>query len=125
MKKLLLGLMVILLLPSQSCKKTKLTGDYSGLIGNWSWIGGWSDNGNTNYKLELLEKGKYKLFNGNDKIDYGRLLEKNNKLTFKSERLFHKGYFTEDYQILLFKNDTLLIGSDHINDFPSSTYVKR
>jgi hypothetical protein len=126
MKKLLL-LTVILgsTVVQISCKKTKLTGDYSGLAGNWEWISGWSDNGNTNYKLDLLEKGKYKLYNGSDKIDAGRLIEKNSKLTFKSNKLFHKGYFTDEHQILFVKNDTLFIGNDHSNDFPSSVYVKR
>jgi len=108
-----------------ACKKTKLTGNYPGLAGTWIWVSGVSDGGSEKYKLDLLEKGKYKLYNGGDKIDYGRLIEDNSKLTFISDKLFHKGYFANgEHKIVYFKNDTLAIGSDHIFDFPSSIYIR-
>ncbi|HWY11056.1 MAG TPA: hypothetical protein VN026_07015 [Bacteroidia bacterium] len=108
-----------------SCKKTKLEGNYSGLAGTWKWFSGWSDNANSNFKLDLKEKGKYKLFNGNEKIDFGRLLEKNGKLIFVSDKLFKKGYFSSgEHQITYHNIDTLVIGNDHIWDFPSSGYIK-
>jgi hypothetical protein len=59
-----------------TCKKTKLDGDYSRLVGTWQWYAGWSDKGTTALKLDLKERGKYKLYKGNDKIEHGRLLKK-------------------------------------------------
>jgi hypothetical protein len=116
---------LVLAVVQTSCKKTKFTGEYSGMAGNWEWVSGWPDSGNTNFKLELLEKGKYKLYNGSYKIDAGRLIEKNGGLFFKSNKLFDKGYFSEYHEILLVKNDTLYIGSHRISDFPSSAYARR
>lgn len=117
--------LIFFALTMTSCKKTKLTGDNSGLTGSWTWIGGWSDGGNTNFKLDLTEKGKYKLFNGKEKIDHGRLISENNKLKFESDKLFNKGTFAGGkYKIIYYKNDTLSIGSVVWTDFPSSTYVK-
>ena len=49
--------MLLIVSTITSCKKTKLTGDNSNYIGTWRWYAGWSDNSNTNYKLELKEKG--------------------------------------------------------------------
>ena len=121
-------IVIVLLIVSTitSCKKTKLTGDNSNYIGTWRWYAGWSDNSNTNYKLELKEKGKYKLFNGNDKIDYARLVDKNGKLTFVSDKPFHKGKFASgDHQLSFSSKDTIGIGNDNIWDFPSSGYVRQ
>jgi len=108
-----------------SCKKTKLTGENSNYIGTWRWLSGWSDNSNTNFKLELKEKGTYKLFNGNDKIDYGRLVKKNGKLTFLSDVPFHKGNFGYGENKLIISNkDTIGIGNDECFDCPSSCYIR-
>ncbi|MHB8261298.1 MAG: hypothetical protein ACYDCN_10465 [Bacteroidia bacterium] len=113
--------LILILIAILGCKKTKLDGEYSGLTGNWVWIWGWEDGGNTNFKLDLIEKGKYTLYNGSDKIDFGRLVEKNNTLTFISDKLFHKGHFSSgETQITSFKNDTLELGNNTAFDFPSS-----
>lgn len=115
----------LVLLVSSACRKTQLSGEYAGLPGTWLWIGGWSDGGNTGFRLELFGKGKYRLYSGNKKIDYGRLVEMQSKLTFVSNKPFHKGYFYgKQHKIILFRNDTLSIGSDQWTDFPSSSYVK-
>lgn len=122
-KRNLFILVIFVTLSGYSCKKEKLAGYYSNLPGSWSWVSGWPDNGNKNYRLEFTKKGQYKFYNGDDKIDYGRLMD-NGKLTFVSDRTFGKGHFSKDHQIVLLKNDTLCIGSESVSDFPSSVYVK-
>ena len=118
-------IIVMFILIMTSCKKTKLEGEYTNLSGTWKWYSGWSDNGNINLKLDLLEKGKYKLYNGNDKIDFGRLVEKNSRLKFISDRLFNKGTFSDnEHTIVSIKEDSLVIGSDDTFDYPTSYYVK-
>lgn len=117
-------------LTSLTCKKTALKDEHSGLVGSWTWVNGWSDGANSSFRLDLKEKGKYKLFNGSEKIDYGRLVAKNNRLRFESDKPFRKGYFSSPsgdgrHKIIYNKNDTLFIGSDEWTDFPTSTYVKK
>ncbi len=108
-----------------SCSKTKLVGKYDGIAGTWKWFTGWSDNGNPNFKLDLKEKGKYKLYNGNDKIDFGRTLDKNGKLFLVSDKPFKKGYFVGgDHEVSLHNTDTLGIGNDQMRDFPNSGYIR-
>jgi len=121
----IISISLVLSFVFNSCSKTKLVGKYDGLAGTWKWFAGWSDNGNPNFKLDLKEKGKYKLYNGSKKIDYGNMLEKNGKLAFMSEVLLKGGYFAGgNHQIIFHSPDTIGIGSDHISDFPSSWYVK-
>ena len=108
-----------------SCKKQKLNASYEGLAGTWIWINGWQDGGNTEYKLELIEKGKYKLYNGNDKIDFGRLVNYKDRIRFVSDKLFKKGAYSDDrHEIVIFRNDTILISNSGWTDYPTSTYVK-
>ncbi len=110
-----------------NCKKTKLTGDNAKFIGTWTWIGGWSDGANENFKLVIVYKGKYKLYNGSDKIDYGRILDKNGYLTFISDKPFNKGYFAGGESQLTYyeKQDQIGIGNISIRDFPSSGYKRQ
>jgi hypothetical protein len=123
MKKIVV--LLILIFTLTSCKKEKLTGDNSKFVGTWTWYNGWWAN-NPNFKLVIVDKGKYKLFGGDDKIDYGRLLEKNGVLTFISDKPRHKGYFSNgDYQLTFINTDTIGVGNSSIRDFPSSAYVRQ
>jgi hypothetical protein len=68
------------------CKKDKLTNDNAALIGTWTSISTMAEPGNCgiipghsnnpNLKLILQEKGKYRLYSGNNKIETGRLIIK-------------------------------------------------
>jgi|JI9StandDraft_1071089.scaffolds.fasta_scaffold31082_5 hypothetical protein len=122
MKKIIL--LFILVFTLTNCKKEKLTGDNSIFVGTWTWFTGWWAI-NPNFKLIITEKGKYKLFNGEDKIDYGRLFQKNGYLTFISDKPRHKGYFGSDHQLTYINTDTIGIGNSEIRDFPSSAYVRQ
>jgi len=120
MKKIII--LFILIFTLTSCKKQKLTGDNSQFVGTWIWYTGWWSI-TPNYKLVIVDKGKYKLFNGDDKIDYGRLLNKNGHLTFISDKPRNKGYFASgDYQLTFYNTDTIGIGNSTIRDFPSAGY---
>jgi hypothetical protein len=124
MKKIIFALL-ILAFAMTNCKKTKLSGDNSKFVGTWRWYGGWSDNASTNFKLEISEKGKFKLFNSSDKIDYGRLLDKDGKLTFISDKPRNKGYFADnEHQLSFYNTDTIGIGHEGYRDYPSSGYVR-
>jgi hypothetical protein len=123
MKKIVV--LFILVFTLTSCKKEKLTGDNSKFVGTWIWNTGWWAN-YPDYKLVIVDKGKYKLFNGNDKIDHGRILNKNGSLTFISDKLHNKGSFGNGYNQLTFINtDTIGVGNSGIRDFPSSIYVRQ
>lgn len=113
-----------------SCKKEKLDGDYSYLVGTWTWIGGWSDGGSEDYKLELLEKGKYKLYKNNEKVESGRLVKDGDNLKFLSnnyiKKLGRNYLFLHKRKIFKFPNsNTITIKAEVCCDFPSSTFVKR
>ncbi len=84
----IISILLILLVSFSSCKKTKLKDDDKTLIGNWHWKGGWSDNGDETIRLDIKQKGKYKLYRDGKLIEYGRILkEKDGYLTFKSDAL--------------------------------------
>ena len=111
-----------------SCKKDKLTGDNKILIGTWASIsktcGCCTIIGtpyDPQYKLELLEKGKYKLYQKGKKIEDGQLLIVDGFVTFKcGER---KGHFN-DKKIVKFNSDTLNIDHGCEKEF-QYTFVKK
>ena len=109
--------MTIFLL-TNSCRKDKLTGDNATLSGTWNWtdahcaclefpfnpqIVGYS------LKLELIEKGKYKLYKNDKKIEHGRLLKVHDFYTFKDDDIRKKDDRLDGLKIIYCKNDTLEI----------------
>ena len=103
----------IFILTISSCKKDKLDGDQEILIGTWTSISTVMNCGtipgqpmNPNYKLELIEKGKYKLYRGTKKIEEGRLQIKINSITFIEDNL-------ETFQLT--KNNSKLNGRQILN----------
>ena len=112
-----------------SCKKTKLDGDYEKLVGTWHWASGWSDDGSQDYKLDLKEKGKYKLFKGDKKVEYGRLIKDGDKLKFVSDnfikKIAHRYLFLNGRKIYILPIDnTITIIEQPCCDYPSSTFLK-
>lgn len=88
MKKIFIYILIsILFISLGSCKKTKLDGEYSTYVGNWRWVSGAMDNGSNDLKLEMKAKGKFNLYKGNKKIEYGRLVEQKGVLRFFSNNL--------------------------------------
>jgi hypothetical protein len=101
-----------------------MTGDNSKFVGTWTWYTGWWAI-HPSFKLIITEKGKYKLFDGDNKIDYGRLVDKNEYLTFISDKPGKKGYFSSDHQLTYINTDTIGIGNPFIRDFSSSGFVRQ
>jgi hypothetical protein len=118
----------VLAVTFMTCKKTKLNGDFSKLVGTWHWYAGWSDGGSTDLKLDLKEKGKYKLYKGNDKIEHGRLLKNENFLEFKSDDIFDKlgkkSLFLNRRFIVYITDSTFSVGCGNCFDAPSSGFRK-
>lgn len=113
---------IILIFTLTSCKKQKMIGDNSRFVGTWKWYTGWWAI-TPNYKIVITDNGKFKLFDGDNKIDYGRLLNKDGYLTFISDKPFNKGYFSnERYQLSFHNTDTIGIGNAIISDFPNAGY---
>lgn len=76
---------------------------------------------NPNYKLELIEKGKYKLYSGNKKIEQGRILIIDGLVTFKcNERNNNLG----GRKILRFNKDTLNIDRNGCDDDYVYRFIK-
>jgi hypothetical protein len=78
-----------LLLFTLSCKKDKLTGENKLLIGKWNSTSTTFGCGivagtpyNPNLTIDLYEKGKYKLYEGSQKIETGRLIIENTLVMF-------------------------------------------
>lgn len=114
-KQILLSVIFTLVL--SACKKDKLAGDNTVLIGTWASIplacGCCTSIGiphDPALKLELLERGRYKLYQNGKKVEAGRLLDIDGSITFKCLDLGKK-YFLNGRKIVTFNNDTLNI--DH------------
>ena len=126
-KQLILS--TILILTIFSCKKDKLTGDNKILIGTWTTIpyscGCCTAPGGTptdpKYKLELIEKGKYKLYKDGKKIEDGRLLIVDGFLTFKCGEM--KSHF-DGKKIDKFNADTLKLDRSCEKEY-ILTFVKK
>lgn len=129
--------LAILILFLTGCKKDKFTDDYKTLVGTWTSISTYSGGCGTfvghainpNFRLVLLEKGKYKLYSGDKKIEEGRLQIKNNLVTFIQNNLetFHltkKKSRLHESQILKFNSDTLNIDRNGCDDDYAYSFVK-
>jgi len=113
-----------------SCKKDKLQGDYEVLVGEWEWIEtieGYSGLHDTPTEkgytktINLKEKGNYKIYKDNDKIESGRIIFKNQEdapaydfaLEFKRNTIFSKKQeFKYLCAIELIGTDTILIATN-------------
>ncbi len=122
-------IIAILIFSTSGCKKDKLTGDNKTLIGTWTSISTLANCGtlpgqpmNPNFKLVLIEKGKYKLYRGNKKSEQGKLIIKNGLVTFEcSER----NNDLDGRTILKFNSDTLNIDRNGCDDDYAYRFVKK
>ncbi len=111
-----------------SCKKDKLSGDNKVLVGTWISISTLANCGtvpgspmNPNYKLELIEKGKYKLYSGSKKIEQGRILIINGLVTFKCNE---RNTILNGRKVLKFNKDTLNIDRNTCDDDYAYRFIK-
>lgn len=110
-----------------NCKKTKLTDEYENLVGTWHWSGGWSDQGSTDIKLDLKERGRYKLYKAGKKIEHGRLVKDGEYLKFIKDYVinFNQGSFRLNSRKILNHTDKQLsIGLPDVWDGSSSGFEK-
>jgi hypothetical protein len=120
-----ISISLLLLLSLSTCKKAKLTGDYSYLVGTWQRTSGWNDNGNNDFELKLSESGKYELFNGIEKIDNGHLKTDDQKFMIISDKCQKHQYKFYDKLFLWTNNDTtIVITCEASFDCLTSTYTK-
>jgi hypothetical protein len=113
------------------CKKDKLTNDYNVLVGTWTTISSMGEVGNCgfvigtqtnpNLKLTLIEKGRYKLYSGDKKIESGRLIIKNGLMTFED---IERNSTLSGTTILKFNSDTLNIDRNPCDDDYVFRFVK-
>lgn len=114
---------LVILIVSYGCKKSSLSGTHSTLIGEWVWYSGYDDDGSTSIKLKFKEEGKYKLYKGNKLLDRGRLILENGYMTFHSDVIIKDKYY-EKKNIVLFKQDTIIITRVALYDQPVSYFKK-
>lgn len=108
-----------------TCNKAKLKGDWAVLEGRWHWYRGWGDGGTTELKLDLKERGRYKLFRNKNKIEYGRLVKKDGYVKFVSEKLFNnKDLMLDTKQIVFMSSDSINITKTDCTDCAFSTFRK-
>jgi hypothetical protein len=116
---------IMVLVLFTTCKKTKLRGEFSELPGTYYWNRGWGDGGTHDLKLDLKERGKYKLFRGKLKIEHGRLLKADGYLKFISEKLINnKNLMLDNKQIVFLGNDTINITRKDCENCAFSTFKK-
>jgi hypothetical protein len=121
----------ILIFSTSGCKKDKLTGDNKTLIGTWTSISTMAEPGNCgfvaghstnpNLKLTLMEKGRYKLYSGDKKIETGRLIIKNGFVTFED---IQRKSTLSGRTILKFNSDSLNIDRNGCGDDYVFRFVK-
>lgn len=114
-----------------NCKKDKLTNENKMLIGTWISISTMAEPGNCgfvighstnpNLILTLIEKGRYKLYSGDKKIETGRIIIKNGLVTF--EHIQRKSTLS-GRTILKFNSDTLNIDRNSCDDDYVFRFVK-
>ena len=129
MKTKLTGYFIIVLMVIlfTNCKKTKLTGEYENLVGTWHWVGGWADNGSIDIKLDLKERGRYKLYKGEKKIEHGRLVKEGEYIKFVKDYTItfnHSSFKLYDRKILNHTDLQLGIGTPNVRDGASSGFEK-
>lgn len=85
--------MIVAILFMVSCKKDRITDEYSNLVGTWKWTQanhtyGWCDdweqseiltpeNQETNFKMEIFEKGIIKFYQNNEFLEKDRVVFSN------------------------------------------------
>ena len=108
-----------------TCNKAKLKGEWAVLEGRWYWYRGWGDGGTKELKLDLKERGRYKLFRNKDKIEYGRLVKKDGYVKFVSEKLFNnKDLLLDTKMITYIGDDSIHITKTDCADCALSTFRK-
>lgn len=95
LKLLVLFILVVFV---NGCKKENLCKNNPCLVGYYEWVSatsGWGlrsagvDSQTFRYKIKIFGSGKYKLYNYDKKIGYGRIVkDKEENLIFKSDELF-------------------------------------
>ena len=124
-KKVKYFIFAALLILFATCKKAKLRGEFEPLKGTWHWNRGWGDGGTKELKLDLKERGRYKLFRNKDKIEYGRLVKKDGYVKFISEKLFNnKDLMLDTKMIVYISNDTINITKTDCSDCAFTTFKK-
>jgi hypothetical protein len=116
-----------LILSFSECRKAKLRGEYSVLEGEWIWSRGWGDAGTRELKLDLKERGKYKLFRGKKKIEFGKIIKTDTYLKFVSGNinpLTNKNQMLDNKMITFFSNDSINITRTDCADCAFSTFRK-
>ena len=109
------------------CRKAKLRGEYAPLEGEWHWSRGWGDGGNRELKLDLKERGKYKLFRNKKKIEFGRIVRTGTHLKFVSGNinpLTNKNEMLDQKMIVFFSGDSINITRTDCADCAFSTFRK-
>jgi hypothetical protein len=107
------------------CKKVKLRKEYAVLEGSWHWYRGWGDGGAHELELDLKERGRFKLFRGKKKIEYGRLVKKDGYVKFVSENLIYNKQLMLDQKMIVFmSNDSINITRTDCADCAFSTFRK-
>ena len=117
--------LILILVLFTTCKKTKLKDNWSVLEGTWYWSRGWGDGGNKDLKLDLKERGVYKLFLKKKKIDHGRLHYTNNYIKFISDKLFFNKELMLDTKMIVFQsNDSINVTKTDCADCAFTTFRK-
>lgn len=118
---LLIGsIALVCILSLNACKKDRLEGDNAVMIGTWQSTTTVANCGivvgiptNPNLKLELLEKGRYKLYRDGDKIETGTLEIQSGFVAFKCRK---KSSELNDKRVMYFNADTLGIDLNDCGD---------
>lgn len=110
------------------CKKHKLEGEQSVLTGTWTSTYTINNCGfvagqpiDPSFKLELIEKGKYKLYSGSRTVEHGILLNADGYVIFKCNK---KESYLHGRRILKFNSDTLNIDRNMCEDDYFYRFVK-
>ena len=107
-RKLILSFLFAFFILFISCKKTKLDGENQVLVGEWRWTSGWLEYGDETIRLDLKQKGKYKLYRHGKLIEFGRVLKKSDGyLTFVGDCLTQISLSKHDYMVGGFKITTI------------------
>jgi len=123
LNKLKLFAYVFLALTSLSCRKSNLTGEHSKLVGIWAWTEGYEDDGKTSWRLEFLQKGKYKLSDDKKVLESGRIQIENGKVIFISNSIRPK-VFLDQKNCRIVQYDCLEVSKFELTDQPVSVFKK-
>ncbi len=117
-----------------ACKKDRLVDEgEKKLAGTWNWqytSGGFAGGGfspqTSGYtlKLEVFEKGKYKLYKNETKIEHGRLIKEDGLFKFVHDGVFKKDDILNSQKMLKLHGDSLDIGIAYCCDTYIALYTK-